>query len=294
MSLGCLISPWRGAYFCWQSEANYERRRAMKILLNWFTYGMVEDACALSLISEIQYAMAHNQQIMLSPVGGDALISRSRSVMMSKFLDTPGDVLFFLDHDIAFAPGAIVETCRQALNRDAIVSGMYSVRGLGQGFAGRPLLKRADESFDVRLGTDQFIEAEWVSGGFVAFPKSVVVETLKAGKDAAESLVTGRGLANWQEQKPWNLALTESTYTDGKTKYHDFFRPMVVPERLIPGTASYLSEDYAFSWRAREANPKRKQYFWAMPTLIHYGKYGYVMAEAAQKAVVEKPLLIRP
>ena len=251
----------------------------MQIALSWFTYGMVEDACALSLIAEMQYAMAKGQQIMMAPVGGDALISRSRSVAMSKFLDTPCDVLFMLDHDIAFAPGDIIETCRRALERDAIVSGMYSMRARGQGFAGRPMLKRADEGIDVRLGTDQFIEAEWVSGGFVAFPRTVVEETLKAGLVSDDP----------------NMKLTECLYSDGKTKFWPFFAPMIVEERLMPGVHSYLSEDYAASWRMRTANPLRKQFFWAKPMLTHYGKYGYVMAEAAQSApVMDQSRILKP
>ena len=76
------------------------------------------------------------------------------------------------------------------------------------------------------------------------------------------------------------LALKECVYSDGKTKFWPFFAPFAFEERLFQGVTSYLSEDYAFSERARMANPKRSQWFWSNPVLTHYGKYGYTMAEA--------------
>ena len=78
------------------------------------------------------------------------------------------------------------------------------------------------------------------------------------------------------------MALHQCTYND-KSPFYDYFRPIVVPNTSgIPGTApyEYASEDWAFGWRARQANPERPMYGWALPMLVHYGSHGFTVATA--------------
>ena len=261
----------------------------MKIALSLFGYAGVEGQTVDSLLGELQLAMASGVQILYSRVGSDALISRSRSKAMSAFLDTDADVLFFVDRDICWPVGSIIETCRQAMNRYAIVGGMYSMRAKGAGFAGRPKGVSGQE-FDIRIGADQLIEAEFVASGFAAYPRLVVEEVLKAGLEASRQLSTGESMANWVEKRPWDLAVNRCLYADG-TSFYDFFRPFTIASRLAHGHTEYLSEDWAFCERARMANPVTKQWFWAKPVLGHVGQYIYTLHEAAQE-IAPKPKIL--
>lgn len=256
-------------------------RTNLRLAVAWYSYGGLEGACVDSMMQELQLAAAAKIDVRYSRIGDDALISRSRSKAMSDFLATDASVFVQIDHDLSWAPGDLLHLAQVALEKDAIVGGLYSMRGKKQGFAGRPLIARPEDGVNINLGTDSFIEAEYVAGGFTAIPRSVVEEVLKAGLAAAEEL--SMGAPSNRGRDPEGEELTECVYTDG-SRFHDYYRPIVVPSRLFPGSAEYLSEDWSFSWRATQANPRRKQWFWAKPILQHWGKYGYNMVEAQAPA----------
>ena len=77
-------------------------------------------------------------------------------------------------------------------------------------------------------------------------------------------------------------ALNECLYTDA-SKFYDFFRPITVPSTTVEGAHEYLSEDWAFNWRARQANAARPQYIWTGATLRHWGLHGYMMQTSAKE-----------
>lgn len=248
----------------------------MKIYIAMFSYGGVHPCTARALRQEVLLLTAKKVQFEDHDVYDDALISRSRSRAMSDFLRTDTDVMFSIDHDIEWSPGELLATADMAHLKKSIVGGMYSMRGRHQGCAGR--LKA--EKVTIHIGRDVLHEAEFVPGGFTAIPRVVVEEVLKAGEIPAQALsaegVPGSYAADFADA---GAAIVECL---DYIAFYDFFRCATVPSELIPGKMEYLSEDFAFCWRARQANPGRKQYLWSKPDLVHHGAYGFRMAEAAQ------------
>lgn len=237
----------------------------MQVMLALFSYGGIEGELVDCLMAELFNASKKGQSMLYSRIHGDALISRSRSKALSAFLQTRGDILFMVDHDIQWDVGDILATCEQAHERKCIVGGMYSSRAEGMGFSGR-LMK--DEN--IRFGADAFVDARYIGGGFTAIPRVVAEETLKYGLDFAVSHDPRFG-----EQGDRRSLLTECTYLDG-SKFYDFFRPIVVPNPDLK-TNEYLSEDWSFCWRARQANPNRPQLYWTKPFLLHWGRAPFSM-----------------
>jgi hypothetical protein len=259
----------------------------MKIALAWFTYGGIEKENADAVVVEMQLAQKRGVPLYFVHPHGDALISRSRSKLMSVVLEkTDSDVLFMLDHDITCRPGDILDTCKAALDKQAMVSGFVSLRASGVGFAGRP--KAGPEGMPpvLDIGSDTFIEAEYLGAGFLAIPRTVIEKTLNAAKDLAPpwGALETRDLAAFERHAA--MKVTECIYLDGSS-FHDFFRPVVVPSELRPGKFEYLSEDWAFSWRVRAALPDSRQWLWTKPILGHIGKHVYTMADASTAAAVD-------
>lgn len=214
----------------------------MKIQLTLFSYGGVHGATVDSLLDELAVASG---EMYFGRVADDALISRSRSVAASRFLETPCDVWFMLDHDLSWRPGDVTATCQKALEVGSVVAGMYSYRSMGKGHASR-LAKR---TIRFPIGEDVLMPADYVASGFCAVPRAVLVKIVECG------LVT-RCLRS----------------LDGE-KFYDFFRPIVIPSTVVEGEHEYLSEDWSFCRRAVEAGFKTLVY--AKPALVHHGDYGY-------------------
>lgn len=241
----------------------------LKPCLALFSYGGLEAQTFDSLQSELFHARDTNQTLLYSRVHGDALISRSRSKALSAFLEkTDCNVFFMLDHDVEWEMGMVLETCQKAHERQAIVGGFYSCRGIGMGMSSR--LK--SEKATVKMGADELHDAEYIGGGFVAIPRQVAEEVLSYGLRARDVAEHGGDV----NRSTLNAVLTSCIYTDG-TEFYDFFRPIVVPSTMTEGAHEYLSEDWAFNWRARQANQNRPQYLWSKPVLRHWGTWGYMM-----------------
>ena len=118
---------------------------------------------------------------------GDANIDRARSKVASWYLqnpqENPGDVLLMVDSDNAWAQGDLAFIAKRALERVAVVGGIYPKRAFGAG----PALRVAREAEGVfKIGEEQLLPAEFVGTGFIAIPR-VILE--KVG----ESLPTVKG-----------------------------------------------------------------------------------------------------
>lgn len=243
----------------------------LKIFLSLFSYGGIHSRLFDCLRSELGLLDQRKVKHVFKHVSDDALISRSRSKALSDFLRTDCDVYFALDHDIAWLPGDLLATADMAHLKKCIVAGMYSVRGKAQGCAGRLYAACAN----IVPGKDELFEAEYIPGGFTAIPRLVAEEVLAYG-----------ARADLERDAP--AALSECIYNDG-TSFWPFFGCFAVPSKVFPGKHEFLSEDWAFSERARRASPARAQYLWSKPLLAHYGEHGFMMVEAGQGGA-PKPL----
>ncbi len=213
-----------------------------------FGYSGVVPNTVQCIVDEVKASPA----LLWAVASSDALISRSRSVVASRFLQSKADVLVMIDHDLVWNPGDVRELATKALQHDAIVAGLYSKRALRKGFASI-LRDEAPGSF-MDIGADHVYEAKWLASGFTAYPRTAF-EKVKEAVEMDSGQLT---------------RLHAARYFDG----HDF-TPFFMPFML--GT-DYLSEDWAFSERARRAGVK--QLIWAKPKLLHIGEFPYSVVTA--------------
>lgn len=177
---------------------------------------------------------------------GDALISRVRSIAVSHWLrETDGDVFLMIDDDIVFSPEDAEKVVALAREKHSIACAAYPVRGATH-FACR--LKEPD----IRFGPDlPPVEIEYAGTGFVAVHRGVC-EAIIAANDLP--------LCHPDSLQFWPL-----------------FQPLVVetPDQDGHDVAEYLSEDWSFCFRAKQAGFQ----VWLDPTvfLTHLGQTGYTV-----------------
>lgn len=152
--------------------------------------------------------------------GGDALISRSRAVIVTSWWrETADDVFLMVDDDIVFGPAEadrMAELCRNGYD---LICGAYPVRN------GAHLACRCTaDTGEVAFGPEQPpLEIDYAATGFLAVHRRVI--------DAMVAL-----LPLCHANQPWS--------------FYPFFQPTVV-EHAGAGGHEWLSEDYGFSALAR-------------------------------------------
>ncbi|WBK39882.1 hypothetical protein [Rhodobacteraceae phage LS06-2018-MD06] len=244
----------------------------IKVWAQLFSYGGVAESTVDSLIHEILLSLRNPEMIVrYDRISGDALISRSRSRAASKFLlNTDFDVLFMIDHDLSWQPGALQEVAYRAHKEQAIVGGLYSKRVIGKGWASR-FAKNAFENMDsFRIGEPGLLPAEYVATGFMAIPRKVLIDVKDKYHDI-EFVSDGADMHYWS-----------------------FFSCFVDDHSLLYGKREYLSEDWAFCKRAMSLG--YKCYIDKYPKLVHWGEHGFSPDDAVnveyrqRRENVEKPV----
>lgn len=175
-------------------------------------------------------------------MSADALIDRSRNRAASMFLAADpaeaGDVMVMIDHDMTWAPGDLEHLTNACLETGGVVAGIYSKRSFGKGVA-----VRFSQPGDWQQGSDQLAPCDYVSTGFMAIHRKVL-ETLA-------------------EKLPKTLG-----------DFYPFFLPVLAERKFGDQEATeYLSEDWAFCYRAIEAGFTIHADM--KPYLVHCGEYGY-------------------
>ena len=216
----------------------------MRATLCLFAYNGLTGGTHLSILGEslVWPELVHRVQ------GNDALISRARSKVASWFLqeENVGDVLMMIDHDISWQQGDLRHIAEQALEGRAVVAGIYPKRAFGKGF---PVIFTDDVEGEYQIGREGLIAARYVSTGFIAIHRAVL-----------EQLAS---------------TLPKVNVADEGEEYWPFFLPMLAEQGE---DVSYLSEDWAFCVRAREAG--FRIYASTRPRLEHEGTHTYRMADA--------------
>jgi hypothetical protein len=231
----------------------------VKINLQVFSYAGIESATMQCILREIFWASQNNVQIELGNTSEDALISRARSRAASRFFADDCDVMVMVDRDIIWEPGNVSYMAEAAAEKGALVGGLYPCRAYAQGVASR----LAAEGVNFVQGGSAFHAAEYLATGFLAIPRSALVRMLTAlggGVTPEDAIRQCRGLGA------------------GDPAFYDFFRPISVPATklatpLPPESEAdfeYLSEDFAFCYRAANAGVPRL--LWEFPRLKHIGR----------------------
>lgn len=166
----------------------------------------------------------------------ESLIDRARAIAATRFLETDGDILLFIDDDILFNPPDVELLVKDCLEKQSIVGGPYMLKTPGNVLAVRPF----DLSKEIPIGkTGSLHEIRWASTGFMAIHRSVL-----------ESLATTLPKANIGREM----------------ELIPFFQPYV-------HAGDYLSEDWAFCQRTRDLG--FKIWLDGRIVLGHVGQYVY-------------------
>jgi hypothetical protein len=202
--------------------------------------GLVNQSYMLSVLKLMQLASGGEFELDVVLMGGDSLITRSRSVLVSRFLDNPRAThLMFVDADIAFEPDQFARLLR--LDKD-FVAGAYPLKQIdwralpARAIAGEPLAA-AGLSYvgQICAGAelrqeDGFATAKYAGTGFQLIKRGVFERLMAAHPEL--KFKTVHTLSN---EKP------------GGDNLYALFECAIDPESGV-----YLSEDYAFCarWRA--------------------------------------------
>lgn len=240
----------------------------LRVHLFAFVYGALEAQTSQAILRELFLARENPEtELYYSPVHDDALISRSRSRSVSRFLKaTDSEVMFFLDHDIEWNPGDLIATARKALEVNGVVGGIYSCRAFGAGFASRP-----KEIGPMQPGTDELITAEYVAGGFTAFSRRALLRAITRLDIASPE---------FDPESPPEFRLRRCEADVGEDDYWPLFAPVVTKSTVSPGKWTYLSEDW--SGCARLAWTGVPLFLWSKPVLRHWGRHGYTLQDGAR------------
>ena len=215
--------------------------------LNVFAY---DEKIYLNLLATLTRDLVLHPEWKMWTIAGDALISRSRSRVASRFLDEGhGDVLVMLDADIGCKPGgleAIIDACVQ---REAIVAGVYPVRKFGTGVPLRSILPGK-----YVIPSDRVVEVEYASTGFMAIHRKV----LEAVAATQERTI----------HKFWPMFQTETVHNRNGVEM--------------------LSEDWAFIARARKLG--FKTFMSLKPELTHWGSHEFRLVDGAFQIPEDQPV----
>lgn len=158
------------------------------------------------------------------PLFNDAAIDRSRSRGATWFLEhSRADVALWIDSDITFRDEDALAICRQAMEY-GIVAGIYPTRSRTQAVLASRMLRGKRYDFN-RDQTPQ--EILWAAGGFTAVHRRVYAALAENDPDCQTVLHP----------------------EDDVLRMRAFYLPMA--GRDEDDTPIYLSEDWAFSERAR-------------------------------------------
>jgi hypothetical protein len=202
--------------------------------------GLVNQGYMMSVLKLARLAIASEFDLDVVLLGGDSLITRSRSVLVSRFLDNPlATHLMFVDADIAFEPDQFLRLLW--LGKD-FAAGAYPLKQIDwralprRAVKGEPLAA-AGLSYVGQICTGDelrqeggFATATYAGGGFQLIKRQVFERLIAAHPELKFKAV--HTLTNETPTADHLYALFECA--------------------IDPGSGVYVSEDYAFCarWRA--------------------------------------------
>jgi hypothetical protein len=203
---------------------------------------------AQSIAAAIAFAPPR-EEVAWETLVGDALISRTRSQLATKFLHDESvkdaDVMVIIDDDVQFQPEDLWRIVDGAREHNCLYGGVYFTRervphSASLGLNETPMRFQAYDDDGNRLPPNP-VEIRYLATGFMAIPRTVL----------AAMLVTE------YEEKQGYHTIEYCERGGGDLPFYDFFRTFVIEDEDIADrsrkVAHYLSEDWAFGERARQA-----------------------------------------
>jgi len=187
------------------------------------------------------------ERVYWETIDGDALISRTRSQLATKFLMDPecegADVMVILDDDVQFMPEDLWKIVALARKKQQLAGGIYVTREREPHMASLCFPNQ-----EIVFGPNQDpVQVRYLATGFMAIPRCVF-----------NSLLAHPGFETAHGKEP----LSYCQLGVGEIPMWDFFRPFTIKEE--DGRIHYLSEDWAFCERAKQCGFE----VWVDPTII--------------------------
>lgn len=246
-----------------------------KTVLGLFSYGGLEEVTIDCVLGELSRASAEHRMVAYHRISGDALIERSRSRALGKFMQSDADCIVMIDHDMEWRPGDMLHVADAAVEQSSLVGGLYCKRAFGRGWSSRVPING-----QVEFGKPGLIETPALATGFMAIPRKVV-EGVQAKLDITKPYFQNQWKLAFESgdhdqlKKLQDLSIApiaDGAYREIEFEYHDYFR-CIRADSSIPGCYQFLSEDWAFAVRAGWCG--YKSYISTYPLLAHHGIYGY-------------------
>jgi len=206
-----------------------------------------------------------DEQVVWEPLWNDALISRSRSLMATKFLTDEHlkdcDVMVIVDDDVVWQAEdfwKIVEGCRETRS---IYGGVYVTRSHSDPHISSRLF--SGSAIDIRQTPERRpIELEYLATGFMA-----------VHRDVFEKMLEG------EFRDAFGVHRIVKVTKGADRPFWPFFSPFIIED--APDSYHYLSEDWAFNERARQLG--FRVWFDQSIVLQHMGLYPYTVADIGRK-----------
>lgn len=197
------------------------------------------------------------ERVIWAPLWNDALIGRSRSIMCTEFLKTDADVMVIIDDDIVWEPPDFWKIVEGARETRGVYGGAYVTRSKECHISSRAMPGTGPQVFK-QGPVRRPIEYQYLATGFWA-----------VHRDVMEAMIRGEFVDAFGIH---TLPLVE---LGADRPFYPFFSPFI--GREDDGRLHYLSEDWAFSNRARQLGFK----VWVdlSIVLMHMGLYPFTVAD---------------
>jgi hypothetical protein len=198
-----------------------------------------------------------DEKVIFAPLWNDALIGRSRSLMCTEFLKTDADVMIIIDDDVVFEPPDFWKIVEGARETRSVYGGAYVTRSTTPHITSR-FIPGSGELVFAQTPNRRPIEFQYLATGFWA-----------VHRDVMEAMILG------EFEDAYGTHRIDECSLGADRPFYPFFQPFVFRE--ADGRLHYLSEDWAFSNRAKQLGFK----VWVDLSiiLIHMGDYPYTVRD---------------
>lgn len=217
-------------------------------------------------------AMAMNparEHVVWAPLWNDALIGRSRSLMCTEFMENHPDcdVMVIIDDDVVFEPGDLWKIVEGARETRGIYGGVYVTRSTTPHIASR-FYRNSGEIAIHQTEERRPHEIQYLATGFFAIHRDVL-----------------QGMVDTEFADAYGTHRMERVTLGADRPFYPVFSPFVTRED--DGQLHYLSEDWAFCNRARQAGYG----VWMDQSivLVHMGLYPYTVADLNRARIETDP-----
>lgn len=232
------------------------------VCITLYAYGDIKAECLDRWLDVIAFLASSGRRAKLDTIREDALICRSRSRSLAKFLESKCDVWVQVDHDITFSTDDLFELADLAHARNAPICVPYSKRALPP----VPALRHLPDQPIPPAGTDVVIPIVAFATGFLAIPRNVLTSSIPT-------------LLDISCPHPYRIYMCEDVLVP---EFPSLFQPFPLE---TDKKCEYLSEDYAASIRLQVCG--FPPFAWCKPQLGHVSNFAF-------KLPLDKPSINTP